>query len=64
MGLLAWPPNMAMQERGTQDVKTEAAMFVIPSTESHTLSLPQCPTGHTGSYTRVSVPGGIYICEK
>lgn len=35
-------------DRGIQEVKTEAAMFVIPRTESHTLSLPQFPTGHTG----------------
>lgn len=64
MGLLEWPYNMATQsppERVIQEVKTEAAIFVMPSTKNHTLSLPQYLIGHTGHYTRVSIPGGIYI---
>lgn len=66
MGLLEWPYNMATQsppERVVQEVKTEAAMFVMLSTENHIFSLHWYPIGHTGHYTRVSIPGGIYIYD-
>lgn len=66
MGLLEWLYNMATQsppERVIQEVKTEASVFVMLSTENHTLSLSQYPIGHIGHYTRVSIPGGIYIYD-
>ena len=46
-------------ERVIQEVKTEAAVFDMPSIEHHMLSLPQYSIGYTGhdSMGEGTVPG-------